>query len=660
MKRIKYVIVTLIIVITFFLIFEFINCLDSNPHYVVNGILDMDKVDFDNTPVINLDGEWAFYWKQLLEPSAFSDNTNLRHTIIDVPGSWNTDILDNRYPSTGYATYRLRVINIPENFRFGIEKINIRNACKIYINQNLVLEDGKPTKESGSDVVGNAPKLAFFDINEDTADIIVQVSNFEYFTSGIINSIYLGSQTAVVERSFRQNIFEVFAIILMALVGILYLLVHLIILHYKKNETAILFFALSCLLMAFSNGFISQRVLFRFMPIISFETMFKIYYLLLYSYFIMLLFFVNKVNRVFLSDIARNILSTIFGLYFTIVVLTPIKVYSKFAGIYTIIDMIVPLALFLWVLYLYIKERPDKVSFTVHSILLISLYAVNIYVGDNVLYALGMRKNLNVGMLSMMMYSLMLAILLIVIYADAYRKNEELAVKLMENYYALDKKEEVASRNEIAFLQAQIKPHFLFNAMSSVIGLCYSDGERAGNLLQELMNYLKSSFDFDYNSDFIEIQNELDLIKSFVKIEKERFGERIEVIYQIDSAVLKMKIIPLIIEPLVENAIRHGVLKNKQGGRVVLTIEQKSETIEISVEDNGRGISDDKIEMIRNALSNGKGPSLRSGIGLANVNNRLRKFYKSELNIESNELGTKISFAVPATAMLEGDTDAEN
>ena len=95
-----------------------------------------------------------------------------------------------------------------------------------------------------------------------------------------------------------------------------------------------------------------------------------------------------------------------------------------------------------------------------------------------------------------------------------------MSIKLTKTFLNLEKTSRDAERNEIAFLQAQIKPHFLFNTMSSIISLCYTDGKRAGALLTELANYLKKSFDINNNDEFVTIENELELIRRYIHIEK--------------------------------------------------------------------------------------------------------------------------------------------
>lgn len=196
---------------------------------------------------------------------------------------------------------------------------------------------------------------------------------------------------------------------------------------------------------------------------------------------------------------------------------------------------------------------------------------------------------------------------------------------------------------ETAFLQAQIRPHFLFNALNTIGSFCYTDPAKAGELLSELGIFLRNSFDFSSTSTFIPIEKELRVARAYVAIEQARFGKRLEVEYNIDPAVLKCSILPLMIQPIVENSIRHGLMKRNQGGKVALSLTQCEDRINIQVTDNGVGISAHVLDGLTNSTLEGK------GVGLTNIRRRLLSFYGAALDISSVEgHGTAVSFHIPA------------
>jgi sensor histidine kinase YesM len=199
-----------------------------------------------------------------------------------------------------------------------------------------------------------------------------------------------------------------------------------------------------------------------------------------------------------------------------------------------------------------------------------------------------------------------------------------------------------AKEAEIAFLRSQIKPHFLYNALNSIAALCIDEPHKAGELTLDLSKYLRSGFNFKQLDSLTTIENELELVEAYVNIEKVRFGARLCVEYEVDADP-DTRIPPLILQPLVENAIRHGLMSNLQGGTVKISVKKKADaTVHFVVEDNGSGMSEMKRKEILQ-------PDVKKkGIGLWNISQRLQLLYGTSLHVESAEgTGTKISFAIP-------------
>lgn len=205
----------------------------------------------------------------------------------------------------------------------------------------------------------------------------------------------------------------------------------------------------------------------------------------------------------------------------------------------------------------------------------------------------------------------------------------------------LKKSVTTAMNNQMAFLQAQIKPHFLFNTLNTIVALTQVDPEKSQELLIELSNYLRASFDFQNKEKLVPLEKELGLVQSYLFIEKARFGERLEVMYEIDLRI-ECQLPPLVIQPMVENAVHHGVMKRRQGGWVKLTVKQENKFVVIRVEDNGVGFPDEQWK----ELLEGKAQS--KGVGLKNINWRLKNLYGVGLQIESDaSTGTRVTIRIP-------------
>ena len=192
-------------------------------------------------------------------------------------------------------------------------------------------------------------------------------------------------------------------------------------------------------------------------------------------------------------------------------------------------------------------------------------------------------------------------------------------------------------RAEIKALQTQINPHFLFNALNTITSFIRINPNKARELIINLSTYLR--YNLEVSDNMIEISKELEQVKSYVEIEKARFGDSLKVEYDIDSDI-DIKIPSLIIQPLVENAIIHGIRKKGGKGTVNIGVKKVEDKVKIWVINDGISIDEEIIEKIYiNKMPGNK-------IGLQNVHLRLKLIYNEGLKIERLNPGTRIEFYV--------------
>ncbi|AIQ12253.1 hybrid sensor histidine kinase/response regulator [Paenibacillus durus] len=197
-----------------------------------------------------------------------------------------------------------------------------------------------------------------------------------------------------------------------------------------------------------------------------------------------------------------------------------------------------------------------------------------------------------------------------------------------------------AVRTEMAFLQAQIKPHFLYNALNTIIYMSKAEPSKATQLLLDLSKYLRGSFDFQNRDKLIPLHKELELVKAFLSLESARFEERLKVSYDIHAS-MNVLLPPLTIQPIVENAVRHGVMKKAAGGTIRMIIQESDQTIKVTVKDDGIGMPKEQLDMILSGQSG-------SGVGLMNIDRRLLSLYGRGLQVESRlHQGTEVYFEIP-------------
>jgi sensor histidine kinase YesM len=212
---------------------------------------------------------------------------------------------------------------------------------------------------------------------------------------------------------------------------------------------------------------------------------------------------------------------------------------------------------------------------------------------------------------------------------------------------------QAAIRTETAFLQAQIKPHFLFNALNAIIATCPTDPNQATELLVKLSDYLRSSFGFHNLDQLVPLRQELMLVEAYLSLEKARFDDRLRVEYDIEADWGRL-LPPLSIQPIVENAVRHGIMQREEGGSIRVSVRTEDQRLIVRITDDGVGIESDMLPELLQPRNKDRG-----GVGLINIHRRLLTLYGEGLHIESEwQQGTVVSFTVPQRGVRnEGDSD---
>lgn len=218
----------------------------------------------------------------------------------------------------------------------------------------------------------------------------------------------------------------------------------------------------------------------------------------------------------------------------------------------------------------------------------------------------------------------------------------EILITRIQTLLAMKTAIQDAINNELAFNHAQIKPHFLYNAISSVIAFCYEDGEKAAHLLTLLSKYLRYILEVDRKDLAVPLTQELELIDAYIQIEKARFGEQLTFNYSVDDSLKGISIPFLSLQPFVENAIRHGIFNDIENGYVLLEITKAADMICIKIKDNGKGIEPSKLAKLQQGKTEG------DSIAIANIYRRISLIPKASIIIESKlGVGTTVKILIP-------------
>jgi len=206
----------------------------------------------------------------------------------------------------------------------------------------------------------------------------------------------------------------------------------------------------------------------------------------------------------------------------------------------------------------------------------------------------------------------------------------------------VEKQRELTYRAELKALQAQINPHFLFNTLNTITMFCRTDPGEARRLLIQFSNFFRKSL--EHSDEMITLKQELEYVNNYLVLERARFGNNLHVIEDVQPAAEDVRIPSFLLQPLVENSIKHGL---PETGTLQIRIRAHADngSVRVAVEDDGRGMTEEELGKL---FTPGFGKGL--GIGLRNVNDRLKATFGPDhgLKITSTpNVGTSVSFDVP-------------
>ncbi|WP_111683904.1 sensor histidine kinase [Winogradskyella tangerina] len=191
----------------------------------------------------------------------------------------------------------------------------------------------------------------------------------------------------------------------------------------------------------------------------------------------------------------------------------------------------------------------------------------------------------------------------------------------------------VALKSELSALKAQLNPHFLYNIFNTISASVPPQNEKTRRLIAELSDLFRYQLKAS-QVEKVPLYEELEFVNKYLDLEKERFQERLEVEVTVEPNLMNEMIPPMLLQPLVENSIKHGLSSLIEGGNISINIFKKNEKLHFEISDTGVGIKD-------------KDAVFEQGIGLTNTKLRLEKMYQSTLNLSDNlPKGLKISFAI--------------
>ncbi|EAY25326.1 PAS domain S-box protein [Microscilla marina ATCC 23134] len=253
----------------FLLILTLYSCQSKRPAKipaVINGVIDLQNWDFEKYGSVKLDGTWEFYWKHHLVSQDFTFPKNIPAPhFITVPDNWyNTTVKKKRVPLQGFATYRVK-IRLPKKRpgTLGLKFPVFRTSGRVFIDSKLILETGTAAKSKEHSRPEYKPCVVEVAPDWSELQLIIQVSNFHYRKSGIINSIALGQSEQLAQARLRKIMFDMLLAGMIFFVGIY----HISIYWLRRKSKEALYFGVFCLLVCFRILSVGERPLLEFVNV---------------------------------------------------------------------------------------------------------------------------------------------------------------------------------------------------------------------------------------------------------------------------------------------------------------------------------------------------------------------------------------------------------
>lgn len=198
---------------------------------------------------------------------------------------------------------------------------------------------------------------------------------------------------------------------------------------------------------------------------------------------------------------------------------------------------------------------------------------------------------------------------------------------------------DLAHASEIKALKSQIEPHFLFNTLNSISASVPPSLEQTREMVAQLADTFRYALHVS-NRQWVSVAEEVEFLKTWLTLEQQRFGKRLHVVYDIDPDCLQHQIPPMLLQPIIENSLKHGISPKLDGGRVTIRCVMEGDAMVVNISDSGVGYKGELREMFR------------EGIGLSNISRRLQLMFNETLHVRRGQQGLTFWFRAPVQQEL--------
>jgi anti-sigma regulatory factor (Ser/Thr protein kinase) len=590
----------------------------------VNAVFDCTNArPFHKHSRYYLEGEWEFYYRQFIESDPQGEPK--MSEMLNVPSSWaGNPLYDSPYESGGYASYRAYIKGFSYKDPVTIYIPNIASAYRIYLDGQLVTESGtlsKSATDTWSTPSSSKQKIL---LTPEEHEIVIEISSESY------SGLYLAP--IIADHSYTQNYTYSFLGIRYAFIGIviyaaiiLFILGFLSKVRYFSGWLPVLFLCLAFRMMISTEGYaISQPWFFN----LSYERMTLLMFASTFIIKLVSLIYLQDELRLKLSKEFTAFLSAAFLLVVVGVSFLPTSVYNNY---YFVVLQLVSTLADLYVINRLCQElaKGDPYAGRLCFAYLFIFAGITV----DALYTNGMMPFLCSSFMPVCLS--LFALQLTIIHADK-------AAKLFQRAREARELEREVEKANMAVMISQIQPHFLYNALNTIKSLIRRDPKKAEQAVIDFSYYLRGNMDSLTHTEPIPFETELAHVKYYCDIELLRFSDKLKIEYDIQEK--KFCVPTLSIQPIVENAIKHGVTKKTEGGTVRISTASDDKDYIVTVKDDGVGFDPSTIEE----------DDGRSHVGIQNIRYRFENMMHATVSIESEKgVGTCVTIRIPKNSATQ-------
>lgn len=242
-------------------------------------------------------------------------------------------------------------------------------------------------------------------------------------------------------------------------------------------------------------------------------------------------------------------------------------------------------------------------------------------------------------------------------YINQLKQKSELEIKLNKERMENIEKDRLLKESQLLNLQMQMEPHFLFNTLNTVARTAmFEKADKTVELIVAVSRIMR--YNLDNKGKMVELNKEIEVLEAYLTIQQVRFQDQMEFKISIEGDISGIKIPPMILQPIVENAIIHGLADKDKNGRIDIQVTRGNTYVDIRISDNGKGIKEDKLTNVFQVKEDNREDNLSTGLGLLNVKRRLELYYGAGL-LKINSVfgqGTEVIVKLP---LMRGDKHAQ-